>query len=782
MFARFETRFAWIKTLLLLPLVGLAIGMTAFFIFDWINPFPPQQLNKAFSQLVVDRNGKPLRAFADSNGVWRYPTTLAKVSPLYIDALINYEDRRFWQHKGVNTLSMLRAIFQWLYYGKPVSGGSTISMQVARILEPHQRSIRGKLWQILRTTQLEWHLNKEEILTLYLNYAPYGGPVEGIEAATFTYLGKSAKYLTHAEAALMAVLPQRPSALRPDRFPQRAELARNKVLKRLSDFSVWSTKAVEQAFDEPVVAMFHSRPLDAPLLSRMLVGQNKDKPLINSTIDKDIQILVADEIKEYLYRFSENTSASALLLENQSMNVLAYVGAADFGNPLRHGHVDMNRAIRSPGSTLKPFIFGMALDEGLIHSQSLLQDVPLTFDDYAPENFTKNYSGAVSAEHALQQSLNLPAVQLLKEIEPVNFAEKLEGAGLKLFLPGDHKPSLSIALGGAGIRLVDLAGAYRALARDGIAGQPRFLKSTPLIEKHLLSKEAAWITANMLSKVPLEASQTSPFFKRHKRWLAHKTGTSYGYRDAWMAAVSRDYTLIVWVGKPDGTPSPGEFGRRTAGPLVNRILNVLPNQFTEQPEKPENVVAKSICWPMGKAEQLTEKKHCHEKKTAWTIDHVTPSTLTTANFNRKNPITIQINQQGERVFQDCVQGVTTTVKVALWPPRVEHWLPKNFRASSLLPPLSSLCRHKERLSENLVIVGVKHDSRISLPPSHDKSLELSLSVLGGYGEITWLLNGELVEKSSGDQKIQLGNFKQGENRIVVLSQNGQMGELSFYLH
>ncbi|MDH5434769.1 MAG: penicillin-binding protein 1C, partial [Gammaproteobacteria bacterium] len=488
-----------LKKFILFVMLNLFIGFGIFAFLDVVFPLPNPVELKKFSQLVVDKNGRPLRAFADENGVWRYPTDLNQVSPDYIEALINYEDRWYWQHSGVNPFALMRAVKQMLVNQKAISGGSTLTMQVARILDPHEKSVSGKIWQMFRAYQLEFHFSKTEIMNLYLNYAPFGGPLEGVEAASYTYLGKSAKYLTAGEAALLAVLPQSPSRFRPDRYPDRAEAARNKILDRLRSFGIWDKEKVEQASRELVVAEYNSQPLHAPLLARYLVNKNADRQLIRSTIDLDFQLIVADQLKEYLFRFSENTSAAAMLMDNDSLDVLAYVGAADFANEKRYGHIDMNRAIRSPGSTLKPFIYGLAMDKRFIHSESLLQDVPLNFNRYSPENFDQNYSGAVSVAEALQQSLNIPAVQVLSYLEPAYFSAKLNNAGLRLYYPDDQKPSLSIALGGVGTKLYELAGIYRALAAKGQAGRPRYQIDEPKREVYLMSEESAWVIGEVLS-------------------------------------------------------------------------------------------------------------------------------------------------------------------------------------------------------------------------------------------------------------------------------------------
>lgn len=769
-----------------LLIIIIASGYLSFLLLDLTYPMPDATELKQFSQLVVDKNGQPLRAFADKQGVWRYPTKYSKVSSNYIEALINYEDRAFWKHHGINPFSLFRAVGQFAINGRAISGGSTITMQVARILEPHSKSIPGKLWQMFRAFQLEYYLDKKDILELYLNYAPFGGPIEGIEAATYTYLGKSAQDLTDAEAALMAVLPQSPSRYRPDRYAQRAEKARNKVLNRLEEYQVWSSQKVSQAKQETVYAIFNSRPLIAPLLARRLVKQFPNKAIIKSTIDLEQQLQMADQVKAYLGRFSESTSASALLIDNQSLEVLAYVGAGDFANKKRFGHIDMNQAIRSPGSTLKPFIYAMAMDKQLIHSESLLQDVPLNFGTYSPKNFTRKFSGPVSVSEALQRSLNIPAVQVLSHLGTENFSGQVENGGLKLYFPEKSKPSLSLALGGVGVKLEGLVSIYRSLAADGLSGRLRYLQDSNKQESYLISKESAWIVGNILSKVPLLKSRGSSFYRgstgRSSQWLAHKTGTSYGHRDAWMVAVTAKHTLAVWIGKPDGSPSPGEFGRKTTAPLVNKILASIPQQDYQQPNRPAKVRSEIICWPIGTSKSSQQDDLCLQQKTAWIIDGVAPATLAEQNLWKTNPIEIEVDvQNNQRVYSSCYDGDKRSKRIAVWPSRLELWLPKKWRSENVLPNLHENCKKNIDVNQQLIVIGVDNNSQISPSPNASIPFTINLSVSAGKGDITWLKNGEFVGKLGVGESFVLSDFQKGHQKIMVFDQNGNSGAVEFDL-
>ncbi|HEX6792568.1 MAG TPA: transglycosylase domain-containing protein, partial [Casimicrobiaceae bacterium] len=334
------------KRLLAFALTTIAL----FFLFDALFPIPlPDKKNAA--TVVLARDGTPLRAFADDEGIWRYPTTPEQVSPLYLDALLNYEDRWFFKHPGVNPFALARAVGQMIKYRRPISGGSTLTMQVARILDPHSRTLHGKLKQIFRALQLELHFSKKEILTLYLDHAPFGGSIEGVQAASYAYLGKSADRLSHAEAALLAVLPQSPSRLRPDREAARAQRSRDKLLNRLRDLHVWSAAEVADAKLESVAARSLAPPMKAALLAERLRTEHPESHAIRTTIDPELQSALEARVTTYLARLPDRTSAALLLVDNTTAETLAYVGSGAFGDEARLGHVDMVRAWRSPGST-----------------------------------------------------------------------------------------------------------------------------------------------------------------------------------------------------------------------------------------------------------------------------------------------------------------------------------------------------------------------------------------------------------------------------------------------
>ncbi|WP_194289401.1 penicillin-binding protein 1C, partial [Pseudomonas helleri] len=567
-----------LKKIVLWSTCGLLLAVALLWLADrlWPLPLPKDDL----ARVVLAEDGTPLWRFADANGVWRYPVQTDEVSPYYLEALLTYEDRWFYQHPGVNPLALGRAAWQNLSGGRVLSGGSTLSMQVARLLDPHERTLPGKLRQLWRTAQLEWHLSKSEILNLYLNRAPFGGTLQGVAAASWAYLGKSPQQLTRSEAALLAVLPQAPSRLRPDRHPERAQVARDKVLRRLAEYQVWPQGAVDEALEEPLLLAPRLEPSLAPLLARRL-NRPHSPPLIRTTLDANLQRRLEDLLLGWRARLPEHTSAAILVVETESMAVRAYLGSVDINDARRFGHVDMISALRSPGSTLKPFLYGMAMDAGLIHSESLLQDVPRRYGDYRPGNFSMGFSGPVSASSALALSLNLPAVQLLEAYGPKRFAADLRNGGVPLSLPALAEPNLALILGGAGSRLEDLVSGYSALARGGKSANLRLQPQDELVERRMLSPGSAWIIRRILSgQARPDRDPTAELVQRPS--LAWKTGTSYGFRDALAIGVGPRYLIGVWIGRPDGTPVPGQFGLASAAPLMLQVHDVLSNRDSQR--------------------------------------------------------------------------------------------------------------------------------------------------------------------------------------------------------
>jgi len=547
----------------------LLVALTAF--AAWaisLGPLPLAEA-KAVSTTIVDRNGKLLRAYAMTDGRWRLPVDARKdVDPTYLKLLLAYEDQRFRDHHGVDPRALMRAAFQLTTRGHIVSGGSTITMQLARLIEPRQRrSLHFKLRQIVRALEIERAMNKDEILDLYLTLAPYGGNLEGIRAASIAYFGKEPKRLSLAEAALLVALPQSPETRRLDRYPEAAKQGRDRVLDRMVTEQVISKEDADQAKAQAVPRFRKPLPILAPHAADQAAAAIKDQSLIKLTLDASLQKVLEPLAHDRAVALGPNVSVGIIVIDNASGDVLAHVGSADYFDERRAGQVDMTRAVRSPGSTLKPFIYGLAFEDGFVHPESLIEDRPVRFGSYAPENFDMTYQGTVPVRKALQLSLNVPAIVLLDRIGASRLSSRLKQAGANLILPKDEAPGLAMGLGGVGVTLQDLAMLYAGLPRLGTTRPLREIMATddsrddarePL---RLMDQAAAWQVGNVLLGTP-------PPENAVRNRIAFKTGTSYGYRDAWSVGFDGRITIGVWVGRPDGAPVPGLIGRVAAAPIL----------------------------------------------------------------------------------------------------------------------------------------------------------------------------------------------------------------------
>ncbi len=555
--------------------------------------FEPLPLDAAASssRLVLDRDGHLLRAFTTPDGRWRLDAKPEDVSATYLSLLLAFEDRRFWTHPGVDPLAFVRAVLQGIRHARPVSGGSTLTMQVARLLRGSPtHSIPAKFQQIADAIRLEATLSKREILSLYLKLAPYGGNLEGVRAASLAYFGKEPRRLSIAEAALLVAIPQSPEMRRLDRGEDGRRYAglmqaRNRVIMTAA-----GAHAITQADAKAATAHAapHGRrefPALAPHLSDRLIAAMPNELSIKTSIDGKLQEAAEQIARRNAQAFGEKVSIAALVVSNRTGEVLADVGSAGYFDETRLGAIDMTAAVRSPGSALKPFIYGLAFEDGLAHPETLIEDRPVRFDTYAPVNFDSAFHGTVTVRTALQLSLNVPAVKVLNEVGPVKLAARFRNAGMPFTVPRN----LTVALGGVGLTLENLTDLYLALARGGSVIPIRYQKenSGPVWNAPdapvLLQPAAAWYVTDILRGAPVPASATPGA-------IAFKTGTSYGFRDAWAAGFDGDYTIAVWVGLPDASSVPGLVGLRVAAPVLFELFGAIGPHRAPFAAAPANVI------------------------------------------------------------------------------------------------------------------------------------------------------------------------------------------------
>jgi penicillin-binding protein 1C len=531
----------------------------------WAHSLRPAPLGKnlEYSHVVLDREGRLLRAYATTEGRWRLPVSERDVDPRFLKLLFTYEDKRFREHHGIDPLSMGRAAVQLVSRGQIISGGSTISMQVARLLEPRERrSLGAKMRQIVRALELERALGKDGVLALYLALAPYGGNLEGVRAASLAYFGKEPRKLSLAEAALLVALPQSPELRRPDRFPAAARAARDRVLDRAALAGLMPRDEIARAKTQPVPHERKPLPALAPHSADQVVLLEPDRREHRLTLDLFLQKNLQELAHERAQALGPDISVAILAVDNVTGEVRARVASADYFDLRRAGQVDMTQALRSPGSTLKPFIYGLGFEDGVIHPDTLIDDRPSRYGGYVPENFDLTFQGVVTVRRALQLSLNVPAVAVLNRIGVSRLGARLSQAGAVLILPKGEAPGLAMGLGGVGVRLGDLVMLYASLARQGEALALTERQQADLRMPHrLLDPVAAWYVGNILLGAPPPDNALSGR-------IAFKTGTSYGYRDAWAIGFDGRMTVGVWVGRPDGAPVPGLVGRASAAPIL----------------------------------------------------------------------------------------------------------------------------------------------------------------------------------------------------------------------
>jgi penicillin-binding protein 1C len=510
--------------------------------------FPPDLSRlDAVGTEVVDAQGRTVALLPAAGGVWRFRAGPEEVSPVFLDQLVRTEDRRFWAHPGVDPWALARAAVQWVRAGHVVSGGSTLAMQAARLLEPRPRTLRSKAIEMFRALQLEARYGRQGVLGIWLSLAPYGGNLEGVRAGAMAWFGVSPAALDAPQSALLVAIPRRPEALRPDRYAARALALRDRIL------------------GGPDPAAVPDRRMPLPRHAAQAVAALGPGPRIATTLDLPLQIALERLAEDRRLTLPPRASMAVLVADIRTREIRAIVpGFRD--DAQRAGALDLTQAVRSPGSALKPFIYALAFQDGIAGPNTPLADLPRRFGAYAPENFDRGFAGSVTAADALRRSLNLPAVALLDRVGPLRFLATVKAAGVRLVLPEGADASLPLALGGAGISLRDAAGLYAALGSDGHA-QPLRLAGAASPGATFLSADPARAIADIL---------TRPFPRGGPDGIAWKTGTSWGGRDAWALGFDAAHVAAVWIGRPDGTPVPGATGTSLALPLLARVFDLLP--------------------------------------------------------------------------------------------------------------------------------------------------------------------------------------------------------------
>lgn len=566
----------------------------------------PIKIKKDYSIQILDKNGELLHSFLTADEKWRLYIQKDEITPLIEKAFLFKEDKYFHYHPGINPVSVIRAFLLNIKERRRISGASTITMQVARLLEPKERTYFNKIIEVFRAFQLEWHYKKDEILQLYLNLIPFGGNIEGIKAASAIYFNKSPDHLSLAEIVALSIIPNRPLYMVPGVNNDRIFKTRNQWLKKLNKARTLDSTMIKDAMKEPLLAFRRNMPHNAPHLSMLLKEEIQADGIIKSFIDPKFQKEIEDIVREYNKKtyFQNIRNAAVLVVENKSGKVMAYIGSADYYNEEDGGQVDGINAIRSPGSTLKPVLYGLAMDAGVVTPKLHITDVPVSYSGYEPENYSGSYHGSITLEYALQKSLNVPAVKILAELSVDRFIESLSKCGFSKIENDKSKLGLSVILGGCGVSLKELTGVYAAIANQGEYKPLVFSENDRNISRgvtQMISPESAFMITEILTDLsrpdlPIEWENEVNMPK-----IAWKTGTSYGRRDAWSIGFNQKYTVGVWVGNFSGTGVPDLTGASKAAPLLFRVFNAIDYRTSrEWFQMPDNLGLRYVCSQTGK--------------------------------------------------------------------------------------------------------------------------------------------------------------------------------------
>lgn len=584
--------------------VGLIVALfLAFLLLDLLFPF---RVEKSYSTLVFSEEGTLLNGFLSEDDKWRMYTELDEISPRLRKVIVEKEDRFFYYHFGINPLSVLRAAARNTLTGRRTSGASTITMQVARLLQPKARTYTSKLIESFRALQLEWHYSKDEILQLYLNLVPYGGNVEGVKSAAWLYFQRMPEQLSLSQVVALAIIPNRPNTWGLGTETERLQKARNRWLQRFGERDLFSKKEIEDALREPLDARYQPVPSEAAHLARRLHQHHPDQRHIRTTLQQELQAQVTRLTADFSRRLRRLGihNAAVLVVDNRTRKVRAYVGSQNFQDSLHAGQVDGIEAVRSPGSTLKPLLYGLAFDAGILTPTTQLLDVERDFDGYVPQNFNGKFNGKVSVSEALSYSLNVPAVRVLQQLGVQQMVGAMEKMSFRQVQQDSEKLGLSLALGGCGVSLEELVQLYAAIANQG-EWQPLRWGSVQELDTTRHYQALSPAAAFMLEKVLLEVERpdlpADYQNSRHVPKIAWKTGTSYGRHDAWSIGFSQNYTIGVWVGNFSGEPSPYLTGAQVATPLLFKLfLSIDYDAPTPEPKLPKGAKVRKVCAKTGK--------------------------------------------------------------------------------------------------------------------------------------------------------------------------------------
>ena len=748
-----------------LALSGIAVFLL-FLLLNWIFPVPD---NIDYSTIITDNRGEVIHAYLTKDQQWRMKTELNEISPLLSKTIVEKEDKYFYSHPGVNGVAVFRAMVKNIFRMRRTSGASTITMQVARALEPRRRTYLNKFIEMFRAFQLEWKYSKEEILQLYLNLVPYGGNIQGVKSASTLYFKKNPDHLSLAEITALSIIPNRPSSLVMGRNNDKIMQERNRWLQKFADDKVFTQKEIQDALDEPLNATRGVVPKLVPHLAYRLQKSGSD--IIHTNIELNTQLKIEKIVEDYSRSLTLKNirNAAVVIIDNHTHNVITYVGSANFYDTTDGGQVNGARAIRQPGSTLKPLLYGMCIDEGLLTPKMVITDVAVNYSGYAPENYDKQFNGFVTMEYALEHSLNIPAVKGLQWLGKDKFIQTLSGCDFQQVRKDQKKLGLSLILGGCGSNLEELTGLYTLFANEGKYIRPNYTqpdsaKNNAVFSKTVLSKAATYMINETLSKVnrpdfPLNWQSTERMPK-----IAWKTGTSYGRRDAWSIGYNKNYTVGVWVGNFSALGIPELSGANVATPLLFRIFNTIDyDSDQEWFTQPKDCEIRMVCSETG----LPPAAHC----TTTVTDYFIPLISGTQVCNNQEELAVSPDEKISYCKTCQPENGYKKMWYTIVSPEMQHYFDEHHIMYKQIPPHNPNC---ERVfaSGAPVITFPKNGAEYLISKKHPEPLQLTCNAGNDAAKVFWYINDRFY-KSADVKTKQFFMPEEGPVKISCTDDKGR---------
>lgn len=770
--------FSPVLALLRLAFLIIFICFSLFLVLNFLFPFPKEAIKREPAVLLTDKDGKPIRFFLPQDEQWRLPAELEEISPGLINAVIASEDRWFHYHPGVNPFAVMRALYTNIRAGKVVSGGSTIPMQIARLANPNPRTLLPKLEEAFRAFQLKWDFKDDELIEIYLNIAPYGGNIEGVGAASYFYFGKSPRALSSAEIALLTVLPRSPNTYDPTVNSLEAVRARNRLFMQLVKRGIFKEITSREAIKEPVPKRRKNPPFIAPHFAQFVFDKFRDKRPLETTLDASIQRIAEEAARGRIGELRRQgiDNLAIVVIENRGRKVRAMVGSSDFFEKHYSGQVNNALARRSPGSALKPFLYAMALDRGLVIPATFMLDIPTDFSGYIPKNYDGKYKGRVTMREALIRSLNAPAVRLLASVGLEDFHKMLMVGGLSTLDRPLSQYGLPLILGSGEVNLLDLTNLYATLGEGGVHTPVRIITkdNTDYEEKELFSPEASYLITQTLIELG-RPDMPSPIWEltRDVPQVAWKTGTSFGHRDAWAIGYSGRYTMGVWVGNPTGRGQKGISGGEHAAPLLFDLFRAIEGDGAK-PQKP--AVLKLSTIEVCKQSHMLPTPFCAERVRVTYIPG--RSRIPMDNYSKQVFVD---SETGEMLLGDCIETRPSQARIiTIYPPELVAWWRAEGREVPSVPPLSRFCNDvPPQLPPRIVSPDESTPYRVLLgTPGEYQKLQLIARASPEVERLYWYQDGKLVASAQPDARVFIA-LETGTHNLVVVDSSGRSHSITY---